>query len=260
MSYTVVNPGGARSRPTTVTAASALLYVAAAVSLISIAFSLLSLGPIQDVLTSQFQDTPEANTVATAMRVGIIFAVVLNALFVTGTIVVAVLDSRGKNPARIVTWVLGGIVVLCNVCGLVSSAFTNSLSGLGGNDPQSAEIQRRIEDAIPSWQTAVDSISSVLLILAWAGAMILLGLPASNAFFRKEQEVWVPPTYPGGGGYPPAGGPQDQYPGGAGGYPPATGQPGQDQYPPPGQYPQFPGQYPPPDPGLAPPPPPGPSQ
>jgi hypothetical protein len=240
MSYTVANPGGA-SRPGTVTAASGLLYFAAAVQLITIALSFFAFGPIQEVINEQFADTPEAGAVATGMRVGIIFGIAINALFAAGTIVVAVLDSRGKNPARIVTWVLGGIAVLCYICNLAGSAVSSSLANMGGSDPSSVEIQRRIEEAIPSWQGTVDLLSSILLILAFGGAMILLALPQSNAFFRKEQEVWVPPTYPGGGGYPPAPGQpgqQDQY-----GQPPAP--PGQYP-PPPGQYPPPPGQYPPP--------------
>jgi hypothetical protein len=236
MSYTVANPGG-RARPATVTTASALLYAAAAIQIIAIVLSLLALGPIQDVINEQFADTPEADTVATGMRVGIIFGIAINALFAIGTIVCAVLDSRGKNPARIVTWVLGGIAVLCYACGLASNAVSNSLANMGGSDPQSAEIQRRIEEAVPSWQNAANLVTSILLILCFAGAMVLLGLPASNAFFRKEQEVWVPPTYPGGG-YPSTPGQPDPY-----GQPPS--QPG----PPPGQPPQYPpppGQYPPP--------------
>ena len=254
MSYTVANPGGP-ARPTTVTAASALLYAAAAIQVISIVLSFFAFGPIQEVINEQFADTPEAGAVATGMRVGIIFGIAINALFAAGTVVCAVLDSRGKNPARIVTWVLGGIAVLCYACNLVGTALSSSLTNMGGTSPEQTEIQNRIEDALPAWQNSVDLITSILLILAFGGAMILLALPASNAFFRKEQEVWVPPTYPGGGGYPPAPGQADPY-----GQPPAQAdpygqppaQPGQNppgQYPPgqnpPGQYPP-PGQFPPP--------------
>jgi hypothetical protein len=243
MSYTVANPGGT-SRPATVTAASGLLYFAAAIQLITIVLSFFAFGPIQEVINEQFADTPEAGAVATGMRVGIIFGIAINALFAAGTIVCAVLDGRGKNPARIVTWVLGGIAVLCYACNLVGTALSSSLTNMGGTSPEQTEIQRRIEDALPAWQSSVDLVTSILLILAFGGAMILLALPQSNAFFRKEQEVWVPPTYPGGGGYPPAPGQADPY-----GQPPA--QPG--EYPPPGQ-PGQPGQYPPGQPGQYPPP------
>jgi hypothetical protein len=245
MSYTVANPGGS-ARPATVTAASGLLYFAAAIQVISIVLSFFAFGPIQEVINEQFADAPEAGAVATGMRVGIIFAIAINALFAAGTIVCAVLDGRGKNPARIVTWVLGGIAVLCYACNLIGTAVSGSLANMGGGTtPEQTEIQRRVEEALPAWQGTVDLLTSVLLIVAFGGAMILLALPQSNAFFRREQEVWVPPTYPGGG-YPPVAGQPDPY-----GQPPA--QPGQYP-PPPGQYPPPPGQYPPP-PGQYPPPP-----
>jgi hypothetical protein len=55
--------------------------------------------------------------------------------------------------------------------------------------------------------TTVSTVTNVLVLICLLLVIILLALPASNDFFRKEQEVWVPPTYPpvgGGYGYPPA--------------------------------------------------------
>jgi hypothetical protein len=225
MSYTVVTPG-AKPRPATVTTASALLYVAAALQLVSIVVSLLSFGPIQDAVNEQFAGDPDADAIATTMQVFLGIGIAIAALFAIGTIVLGIFVGRGKNAARIVTWVLAGIGVLCYGCTLGSTAFTGAMnSSLGASDPESVEVQRRIEDAIPEWQNTAGTIESVLLLLLFLAVIILLALPASNEFFRREQEVWVPPTYPPAGGPglpPPAGGPTYP-PAGGSGLPPAGG-------------------------------------
>lgn len=102
-------------------------------------------------------------------------------------------------------------------------------SGGAANAPDQAEIQRMLEDRLPSWYTPVSTTISVLAMIALLVALILLALPPSNEFFRKSQTAWeppvpgstypgYPPTYPGyppaGPGYPPAGpsGPHSQPP------------------------------------------------
>jgi hypothetical protein len=210
-----MTPAG-KQRPATVTVASALLYLVAALQVASIAVSFLSLGVTRQVINDQFAGTPNADAVGTATTVAIIVAICVGVVFAVGTTVLGVLVGRGKNPARIVTWVLGGLGVLCYGCGLagtaVSSSLTSSLSGTA--DPQTEELQRRLRDAIPAWQTAVSTVSQVLFLLLLLAIIILLALPASNDFFRRDQEVWVPPTWtPGpGGGYPPPPSPGTGYP------------------------------------------------
>jgi len=202
MSYTVVNPG-AKPRPGAVTAASTLLYLCGAIQLASVVVSLLALGPVQDVVREEFADRPEAQTVATATTVGIVVGVSISALLAIGVVVLGLLVGRGKNPARIVTWVIAGIGVLCYGCSLAGTAVQGSLAGLG-SDPQSADIQQRITDAIPAWQSTITAVASIIVLIALLAVIVLLALPASNDYFRKEQEVWTPPTWPGdpAGGYP----------------------------------------------------------
>jgi hypothetical protein len=205
MSYTVANQP-AKQRPGTVTVASVLLYVAAAIQLASIAVGLLTIGKMQDVIAGDLPGTPdEVEAVRTAATIGVVVAIVVSAIFAIGMAVLGVLVGKGKNPARIVTWVIAGIGALCYTCSVASSALTSSLSSVGGNNADSAEIQRRIMEAVPSWQRALSTTTNVVLLLIFVAVIILLALPASNDFFRKEQEVWVPPTYPGDPG-PPGGG------------------------------------------------------
>jgi hypothetical protein len=229
MSYTVSSPGGTPRRPAVVTAASGLLYAAGAIHLAVVVLAFLTFPVVQEVV-DRHPDTPEAGNVATTYRITTIVTIAILILMAAGAFAVAALLPRGRNPARIVAWVLGGIVVLCNVCGFVLNAASSSLASLGPTDNVSADIQREILDSVPTGQAVANAALTILLILVYAVAMILLALRPSNEFFRKEMEVWTPPTYPGGD-YPPAPGQFDQY-----GQPPAP--PGQNpQYPPPGQYP-----------------------
>jgi hypothetical protein len=207
MSYTVVNPG-AKPRPGVVSAASLLLYLVGIIQLGSVVIGLLQIGPIRKVVDEQFAGKPEGNVAGTAAIVGIVIGVALAVFIAVGAIVLGVLVGKGKNPARIVTWVLAGIGTLCTGCGLASNAISGSLtSSMQQANPDQAELSKQIQDAIPSWMTTVSTVTNVLVLICLLLVIILLALPASNDFFRKEQEVWVPPTYPpatGGYGYPPA--------------------------------------------------------
>jgi uncharacterized protein YraI len=204
MSYTVASPAG-KSRPATVTAASALLFVCAAIEVASLVLSLIQIGPVTSVLKDEFANAPGADTAQLGATWGAIGGAVIAALFAIGNVVLAMLVRSGKNPARIVTWVLGGIAVLCYGCTLGGTALTSSLNGMAST-PETEAMQKRMLEVVPGWARAASVTATVILLIAFLGVIILLALPASNAFFRKEQEVWVPPTYPGGGtgGFPPA--------------------------------------------------------
>jgi hypothetical protein len=203
MSYTVTSQAG-KPRPATVTAASALLYLCALVEVVALVLSVLSFSKVSSVLNQEFAGKPEAQIMSTGLIIGLIIGAVIPALFAIGTAVLGVLVGKGKQPARIVTWVLAGISVLCYGCQLGGKALSSSLNGVGGaTTPEAEVIQRRLEQAVPAWQTAVATATTVIVLLALVAVIILLALPASNDFFRKEQEVWVPPTWPGHSGLPP---------------------------------------------------------
>ena len=219
MSYTVTSQAGKR-RPATVTAASALLYLCALVEVVALVLSVLAFSRVSSVLNQEFAGKPEAQVMKTGLIIGVIIGTVIPVLFATGTAVLGLLVSKGKQPARIVTWVLAGISVLCYGCQLGGAALTSSLNGVAGTTtPQAEAIQRRLAEAVPAWQTAVATATTVIVLLALVAVVILLALPASNDFFRKEQEVWVPPTWPGDSGLPPVPPPPANPPYGPGGPP-----------------------------------------
>jgi hypothetical protein len=203
MSYTVSTPG-AKPRPGTVTLASALLYLCGAIQLISIIPAFMAIAPVRSVIEEEFAGDPNADTALTATTIAIVIGVIFAVVIGVGAIVLGALIRRGKNPARIVTWVVAGIGVLCMGCGLAGSALQDSLTSVGAANAESAEIQQRILDATPGWTTVWENVTNVIVLVALVAVIILLAVPASNEFFRKEQEVWVPPTDPGQPPYPPA--------------------------------------------------------
>ncbi|GAA3963385.1 hypothetical protein Aau02nite_69830 [Amorphoplanes auranticolor] len=240
-----------RSRPTVVTVSSYLLYFTAAASIISAVLSLTTIGTIQRVYSDLYADTAGAGTESVIVAASVI-GVVINILFAAGLAILAIYNNRGKQGARITTWVVGGIFLCCNGFGLLGNAATSGMNLDTGNTsgPSASEVEARLSDEMPGWFDPITMLLTVLVVLALLGAVILLALPAANAYFRKPQATWDPlnpyPGYPGQpAAYPgyPSQSPYPTYPGQPGqGYP---GQPGQPGQPYPGQaYPGQPGQPP----------------
>ncbi|GIF24814.1 hypothetical protein BJ973_007075 [Actinoplanes tereljensis] len=237
-------------------AAAYLLYLVAVLEVINAILTFATLGAVTDAISDVYANTTlsdNADTIITAFYAGgAIVNLLLGALFA----VLGAFDSRGKNWARIVTWVFGGIALCCVGAGLGSSSISGSLetSGDTAGGPTPDEIQQRLDAALPSWFTPVGTTITVIVLIALLAVIILLALPKSNEFFRKQPtaDQWGQPVP----GYPQPGYPQPgypQYPGQAPGYPPPAA-PGNPPYPspqppPPGQpgYPPYPGGQQPPE-------------
>ena len=205
MAYEV--PANTRpGRPPVVSAAVACLFVLAAVQLISAIVTVISYGPMLDAARDYAGGTTEGDTIVTTLQIGRFGGLAIAVLFAIGYAVLGIFTNRGKNPARIVAWVVLGIGLCCNAGSLVSTAVGGVL-GPGGNansnssiDPE--ELQRRMQAALPGWANAVSYILLAVSLAAALAAIILLALPAANEFFRKVEPVWEPPVpgavYPAG--------------------------------------------------------------
>jgi hypothetical protein len=238
-------------RPTTVTVSTYLLWVTAAISLITGLLTISTIGDTIDVYGDLYEGTAAEGTEGFLVGASVL-AVVINLLFAAGLAILGIFNNRGRNGARITTWVLGGIALCCNGFGLAGTALTNSMdfgssttTGAAAG-PSPDEVQAALDRALPSWYQPVSTILSVITLLCILAAVILLALPASNAFFRKPAAGgWDPGQqmpYPGQPGHPQPGYPQPgQTPPGQ----PAQ-QPGYPTYPPPGSggLPPYPGQSP----------------
>jgi hypothetical protein len=215
MGYEV--PASRPGRPSVVGAAVACLFLLAAIQVISAIVSVFSFGPMIDAARDYAGGTTEGDAVITTLQISRYGGFAFAALFAVGYAVLGLFVNRGKNPARIVSWVVLGIGLCCNGIGLVSTAASGMFTG-GGADTGSSidpdELQRRMDAAIPGWANAVTYILLAISIIAALAAIILLALPAANEYFRKVEPAWEPPV-PGG-----------TYPAPGGTYP-APGQPGQ---------------------------------
>lgn len=240
-----------RARPSTVTISSYLLYFVALLQLIGALTAFAVVGTYRRVFNDAFAGTEAEGAGNTIATISLVIPVVFGVLLAAGLTILAVFNNRGRNGSRITTWIVGGILFCCSGFGLLGNALGGAMDfGSGSSDPNvpdQQEIQRRLNDELPGWFNPVTITLAVLTVLALLGALILLALPASNAFFRKQPAGWEPPVpgseYPG---YPSSGTPP--YPGSS------PYQPGEPPLPPPpGSTPP-----PPPPPGGAPPPPPPP--
>ncbi|BCB80480.1 hypothetical protein GCM10022251_03670 [Phytohabitans flavus] len=192
----------AAARPASVTISSYLLYLYAALGLIGVIIGLSVIGTSADVYREAYEGTSAEGTEAIVTVTSVIVAVV-GLLFAVAFVVLAIFNNRGKNASRIVTWVLGGISLCCSGVSLAATAVSGGMNIESGQSgvPDSAEIQRRLDEALPGWYTPVTTTIAVLSLLALLVALILLALPPSNEFFRKPAPVWEPPVpgaaYPG---------------------------------------------------------------
>lgn len=218
-----------RARPGVVTVSSWLLILVAVIQVLSLIVTLSTLGTIRDVLKDAYAGT-SAEQVGDFAYAASLGGALLSLLLAVGLVVLALLNNRGKNASRITTWVVGGILLCCTGGGLLNSAAGGLTAGGGstnGDMPSGEEIQRRLQDALPSWYGPVSLLLGLVALLALLAALILLALPKANEFFRKPKAAWEPPVpgaaypgYPATPGYPTTPGqPADPA------YPPAPGQP-----------------------------------
>ena len=49
---------------------------------------------------------------------------------------------------------------------------------------------------IPDWITPVSTTLGIISLIAAIAIVVLLLLPPSNPYFRKQEPVWTPPSYP----------------------------------------------------------------
>src|ERR1700761_8815138 len=100
-----------------VTVATYLLFLVALLELVDAIVGFSVYPQISDALKGVYAGTDEEGAE------GIVAASsVVNLLFAAGLAVLAIFDGRGKNVARIITWVIGGLSLCCLGFGLGSNA------------------------------------------------------------------------------------------------------------------------------------------
>jgi hypothetical protein len=215
-----VPASGPRARPSTVNLAVYLLYAAAGIELINIILSLAYAGALADGQKKAVAGTSQENAGLSSAVTGTI-TVVIGVIIIVLLSLLAVYVGKGKQIARILTWVLGGIAACCTIGAFGFAAIGGEAAWTEARktDPDLPTWDRYNElvySEVPGWYQPVTTVLGILLVVAILGAIVLLALPPSHPYFRKVEQQWEPPVPgtgdPGYPGYPPAGGPADQPP------------------------------------------------
>jgi hypothetical protein len=188
-------PGPRVRPPGTVRISSYLLYATAALQLISLVVTLATLSDVRAAYNDAYAGTTMADTSDTLAVIATVGGGIVALIVAIGMVVLGFLNLRGKNAARIVTWVVGGLFVLCCGIGSLLTAAGGAMNIDSGADaPDSADLQAKIDAATPSWYGAVSTTLLIIPILLVLGTLILLALPASNQWFKPKAATWEPPT------------------------------------------------------------------
>ncbi|HZE38018.1 MAG TPA: hypothetical protein VE172_04325 [Stackebrandtia sp.] len=187
-----------RQRPTTVSVAGYCLYaiviVAVISAIVSIVFVDIPLGSaIRHALSDPKLVPSDQRRVAIVFTmIALVGQVVVSLICPVAVGIMAPLNLKGRNGARITTWVFAGLGLLCSVCGLVALPMNLSPNSAGYNaDKQSDALNRALTHAaesvhIPGWVTAVGVVEVIALFVLYLLAIIFLAVPASNDYFRKR--------------------------------------------------------------------------
>ncbi|WP_157930440.1 hypothetical protein [Glycomyces xiaoerkulensis] len=125
---------------------------------------------------------------------------ILPLVIVAGLVLLALFNLAGNRVTRILTWVFQPLVLICGGFVLALQVFLANFMQMGfdaADPPIDLDAQALVDaamDAYPAWATWVDYAVFALATLGSLLVIILLAVPASNAYFRKEE---APPDIPG---------------------------------------------------------------
>ena len=192
---------GPRARPSTVNLAVYLLYAAAGLELINIIISLAYSSALVEGAKKAVAGTSQEGAGFGQGATGII-TVVIGALIIVLLVLLAVFVGKGKQVARILTWVLGGIAACCTLAAFASTVLLkSSWEQLRKDEPSLPTWDRYNEllySEVPGWYQPVTTVLGICWSWRSWAAIVLLALPASHPYFRKVEQQWEPPV-PGTG-------------------------------------------------------------
>jgi hypothetical protein len=188
-----------RGRPTVVTAAGSLLFAVAGLLVVDVIVSGATFSTAVHNVDTTYAGQPTHDNIVATAELGIGFAMAFNVVLAVLFGVLAVFDLRGNNGMRITTWAVGGVGMLCLGCSFGN--VTASTFQQNGTTSQAAAV--KIRNVVPAWAGYTEVVVNITALLALVIVIILLALPASNAFFRKTPPMTVGyPGYPTGSAYP----------------------------------------------------------
>jgi len=169
--------------PATVRAATWLLFGIGGIILVKAAVDLI-------VINTPLSVYRDAYTGETGSGFESIAGATFDILFAAAVAILAILNNHGRNGARVTTLVVGGIFLLCGG--------SNSLNDLAaaGKPADPLDGQGRLAAVLPAGYGILFALLDLLILVAVAGAVILLALPPSNRYFRRLPVGGYPAAYP----------------------------------------------------------------
>jgi hypothetical protein len=178
-----------------VTAAAGLMVTVAVVYLAAIAMSVVTLTKVMSATSQELQQAGgDASAAATTIKATVGVTLVFELLVTVGLMLLAVGNLRGRNGTRIATFVVSGLFLLCAVCGSIGNA--GVAASLPGQDQTQTQLTQQL---YPSWYIPATIALDIVLTLLYIGIIILLAVPASNRFFKKQPPAPAPMGVPGYG-------------------------------------------------------------
>lgn len=187
-----------RPRPATVTAAAAIMIFMGVAGLVNAVVGLVAIGGVVD----RFRDAAQATGASDSDIDGlaglawgtVIAGAVLAILFGALLVALGVGNLQGRNGARIATWVVSGLGLLCGCCGLLAVISQSALTWDVSTDSRTEDLTQALTDAYPGWWIALNGVVSAGQALGYLVVALLLALPASHPYFRRQAELAAPVT------------------------------------------------------------------
>lgn len=195
------------ARPRVVTTAAWLLAGVSAAYLLDVVMLVAGIGGYPDRVGEAMRESGVDSRFTSgieAFALGI--ASITIVVTAVGALVIGALSAavRARSQVgRVLTWVAGGLALMCGLCAGGSSG-TPAFSGIGyvnawSNDGTGLhQFSQRLPDGYPPYYRIAATALGLLSMLALIAATILLARPAANAWFRKQAPARGPhPGYPG---------------------------------------------------------------
>jgi hypothetical protein len=190
----------ARPRPATVTAAAAIMIFMGVAGLVNAVVGLVAIGGVVD----RFRDAAAATGASESDIDGlagvawgtVIVGAVLSVLFAVLLIALGRGNLRGSSGARIGTWVVSGLGLFCGCCGLLAVISQSALSWNVSTDDRTEDLTQALTDAYPGWWIGLNGVVSAAQALGYLVVALLLALPASHPYFRKQAVAPAAPVPP----------------------------------------------------------------
>ncbi|GAA3749168.1 hypothetical protein [Micromonospora maritima] len=178
-------------RPGTVVAAVAVLLLMAVGAVAYAVTNLAVAGGTVDRFRAAAEDTGagggDIDRVAGLLRGSTVLAAVLGVLAALLLVGLALGLLAGRPGARVATWVVAGLGLLCGCCGLAVLVGQRAAPlQLGADDRITADLLGLVGDAYPSWWIPLNAALSVAQILGYLVVAALLTLPSASSFLHRR--------------------------------------------------------------------------